>query len=264
MRGHYDYVVDARGFVSILEWEDHKHTVELVKVERYIGKLFGWPCDMSDDTCYIVIDPKYTGRGYAWVFPKGNREVNIGGLVGTRWRQALKKYLAVLSEPWFELYSHGKWYIPIGYVEDPTIMGFVVRIGDAAALANPLHGGGIFPAVHSALVATTAIDSRDLYYYRSWYRETYARFYMWLMELRKKVLKCEDQVNCFLDEKLTRAVLKLLKNLDVLSVLTIRRLRLERLFEGQPIQPSVRTWLKLLTLLPSILTIVRKVGLPPK
>ena len=98
-------------------------------------------------------------QGYAWCVRKG-RYVNVG--LGRRDPRAfgehIKGFLAVLRASGIEAAEAGvKWrghaYFAAGVGPRPLVAPGAVVIGDAAGLAYPESGEGIFPAVESGRIA---------------------------------------------------------------------------------------------------------------
>ncbi len=114
----------------------------------------------------IYLDSKIAPGGYWWLFPKSSNTMNIGlGLWGklseengVNPRHNYDRYLANSQ------YTKGRKIIHVGGGIVPTrrplpslvANGFLV-VGDAAVTVNPVHGGGIGPALLSAELASKAV-----------------------------------------------------------------------------------------------------------
>ena len=116
------------------------------------------------DVLRIYLSQKITPGGYWWFFPRGPREVNIG--LGVQWREGAPNpkekfyaYLASMKEIEGSKVIHaGGGLVPTRRpLSAPVASGFLA-IGDAALTCNPLHGGGIGPAMLSAKLAAESVS----------------------------------------------------------------------------------------------------------
>ncbi len=138
-----DFLIGADGFYS--------------KVARQIGckrdKFFRsvefWTEGELEDR--VVIDIGLVGRGYAWVFPKGNL-VSVG--IASTGREDLRKILEtyVKENPFLKtrcVVGLKGWMIP--FTEHPNDLqlgrGRVMLVGDSAGMVDPLLGEGIYYGV---------------------------------------------------------------------------------------------------------------------
>lgn len=112
---------------------------------------------------YATFDFGAIPHGYGWVFPKSDH-LSVGifhaspGKVNDL-RQTLQNFIAcqpVLSQPQ-QLSIHGH-QIPLGGIFDTLHQGRAFLLGDAANLADPWLGEGLFYAVASAQIAATVIE----------------------------------------------------------------------------------------------------------
>jgi digeranylgeranylglycerophospholipid reductase len=128
----------------------------------------------------INIDPSvvelYSGRyiapgGYAWVFPKGEREANIGiGMIGKYVRD--KHPVDHLNDFISKKFPDGKIIgymaggVPSRDIPERISTGGLLLAGDAARLCDPLTGAGIINGIKSGNiageVASKAIISGDV------------------------------------------------------------------------------------------------------
>jgi geranylgeranyl reductase family protein len=106
----------------------------------------------------LTFDFSYTEGGYAWVFPKGNKtNVGFGTLTG-RFREGEAKLFRILEDYGFpEPEGIYKWTYPVFSTPELLVWKNTLLIGDAASLANPATGGGIYNAVQSAYFASKVI-----------------------------------------------------------------------------------------------------------
>jgi len=108
----------------------------------------------------LLFDFSYTKNGYAWIFPKGNKtNVGFGTLPGC-FREGEAKLHKILEDYGFpEPMNTYKWTYPIFSTPELLVWKNTLLVGDAASLANPATGGGIYNAVQSAYRASKAISS---------------------------------------------------------------------------------------------------------
>ncbi|WP_243670302.1 hypothetical protein [Vulcanisaeta sp. JCM 16161] len=114
----------------------------------------------------IYLDANIAPGGYWWLFPKSRNTMNIGlGLwgklseeQGLNPRHNYDKYLANSQ------YTRGRKIIHVGGGIVPTrrplpslVANGFLAAGDAAVTVNPVHGGGIGPALLSAELASKTV-----------------------------------------------------------------------------------------------------------
>lgn len=113
--------------------------------------------------------------GYAWIFPTGNGQANIGlGMRLDHFRKAKKRLEGMLQtflempavkkrlKPGFELRDVATWQLNFGSQQKELQHAFngALLVGDAAGFINPLTGGGIHNALLSAEFASqTAVQA---------------------------------------------------------------------------------------------------------
>ncbi|MDG6900413.1 MAG: NAD(P)/FAD-dependent oxidoreductase [Nitrososphaerota archaeon] len=129
----------------------------------------------SPDYCIIHLDQFIAPAGYAWVFPKGKKKVNIGlgvshsGLARRNRRFGLNdnlqslidKYLA--DNPVIKGYSQpsddansgntkGNWQVPVRRHNDCMVANGFAVVGDAAWMPRPIDAGGISPSIYGGTI----------------------------------------------------------------------------------------------------------------
>lgn len=143
----------ARGVVArSLRIRPQPRCAPALEAEIPVSSAPGW----SGEEAWV--DHGVVPMGYAWMFPKGDRiSVGVSGLTtGNRLRPALRAFLAAHSlDP--DAATVRGWMIPVWCRNERVSAGSVLLVGDAAGLADPLTGEGIYYAVQSAALAASAL-----------------------------------------------------------------------------------------------------------
>ena len=125
----------------------------------------------SIDRCAIYLSQEASPGGYAWVFPRGRWEVNAGLGVqagrGLNPRDRFYRFVVGGLVPARSSVIHaGGGVVPTRRPLDPLVGDGLMVVGDAACQANPMHGGGIGPAMRAgwlaAEAASRALDAGDV------------------------------------------------------------------------------------------------------
>ncbi len=100
--------------------------------------------------------------GYGWVFPKKEHlSVGVGEFQGkpTKLKACLSNFLRILDLPSNVQQARVRGHlVPLGGVDRPLHRERVLLLGDAAGLAEPMTGEGIYYAIKSAKLAARVID----------------------------------------------------------------------------------------------------------
>ncbi len=113
----------------------------------------------------VLVDVGRTPGGYAWAFPKGDR-VNVGVMVeyprGRDLRRALEAFVGGVPDlpPGAAMGRRGA---PVAAPQSdpmPCASKGVLLVGDAARLADPFLGEGIYYAIRSGSLAAAALLAR--------------------------------------------------------------------------------------------------------
>jgi len=171
-------VVEASGFSAILRKnlppefgiDANVKGEDVVVCYREIRKLEE---DVAEpDFLEIYLNQKVTPEGYCWVFPEGEKKVNVGlgvGMFNNFPNPKRQLYNFVLSKPLFEgstLMDGGGGHVPTRRSLDCMTANGIIIVGDAACQANPIHGGGIGPSmiggVHAGETIIEALEKGDV------------------------------------------------------------------------------------------------------
>lgn len=166
-------VVDAAGVTSPLlramrpESNQHVDLHRAVALRAYIEDIEIYPGQV-EFFLYNDILP-----GYAWIFPTGDEQANIGLGMRLDLFRKLKKNLKKMLDEFMQMPDIKKRIKRGGEIRDVAIwqLNFgsqrhlqhvydgALLVGDAAGFINPLTGGGIHNAIISADLATQVIDA---------------------------------------------------------------------------------------------------------
>ena len=110
----------------------------------------------------VIIDIGLVGRGYAWIFPKGEL-LNVG--VASAGRENLGELIGgyLRRHSFIKPKAVGKprgWMIPFctRYEDLQLVRGRILLVGDAANMVDPLLGEGIYYAVKGAKALAKALE----------------------------------------------------------------------------------------------------------
>jgi digeranylgeranylglycerophospholipid reductase len=200
-------VIAADGVESRLaRWAGIDSTLALKDVEicaQYVisGLKLGSP------RCEFYFGHQVAPGGYAWIFPKGENTANVGvGIAGIyAGKSSAKEYLEAFVERVAPRGSKIRFVAGCVPVSRPLKKAYapgLVVVGDAARQSNPLHGGGIIPALEAGHlagdVAAQALAEEDVSdnflsrYQRAWNRSlgrSYTRYY----RLKEAVSRLPDE-----------------------------------------------------------------------
>lgn len=125
--------------------------------------------------CIIHLDQFIAPAGYAWVFPKGKKKVNIGlgvsksGLdrrnrrfkLNDNLQSLIDQYLA--ENPVIKNYTQpaddanagntkGNWQVPVRRHNDCMVANGFAVVGDSAWMPRPIDAGGISPSIYGGSI----------------------------------------------------------------------------------------------------------------
>ena len=109
---------------------------------------------IKNDTCVFYTGSKITPAGYAWVFPRGKKQANVGiGVLGSHSKPGKAKYLLEAFVAYhfekaeiFDLHCGG---VPAGRWLNPLVRDGVMIVGDAARQVISLSGAGINYSIYA-------------------------------------------------------------------------------------------------------------------
>ncbi len=159
-------VVAADGVESkFARWAGIETAVPLAEIETCVQYLMtGIEIDPAATVFYL--GNEVAPEGYVWVFPKGERTANVGvGISGKKCRDGSRPldYLNRFVKGHFPEGRVVEWIIggvPVCRPLERTVADGLVIVGDAARVADPITGGGIYNAMFTGrLAGQTAADA---------------------------------------------------------------------------------------------------------
>ena len=159
-------VVAADGVESkFARWAGIETAVPLAEIETCVQYLMtGIEIDPAATVFYL--GNEVAPEGYVWVFPKGERTANVGiGISGKKCRDGSRPldYLNRFVKDHFPEGRVVEWIIggvPVCRPLERTVADGLVIVGDAARVADPITGGGIYNAMFTGrLAGQTAADA---------------------------------------------------------------------------------------------------------
>lgn len=110
----------------------------------------------------LFFGKEIAGRGYIWIFPKGDGVANVGigtAMVQESAQQLLEKWIDSRPDLFgnasiIEVNSGG---IPVGGLLDNMVLNGFAVVGDAAHQVNAIHGGGLHESTAAAKILADVI-----------------------------------------------------------------------------------------------------------
>jgi geranylgeranyl reductase family protein len=149
-------VVDASGPLTVFGKGERIGWRATDLEPAYFAHAEGVKCER--DTVHIHMAGKLAPGGYCWVFPAAGDSVNIGVLVGSRYRarvnirESLQAFVRACY-PDARVLRHYAGPIPCGSRRVPIATEGLMKAGDAASTINPISRAGIVEAMHSGALA---------------------------------------------------------------------------------------------------------------
>lgn len=188
-------VVDASGFASVIRKKIDSPYVETEIDKQDIALCYREILELKmplaePEVARVFLGGKYAPRGYAWIFPKGPKHVNVGvGVTGGQGRGSPKALFMAFKEEYPLLFRSkvieaGGGAVPVRRPLWSLVADGVAFVGDAALMVNPIHGGGIGAGMRAGIilgeVAKEAIARRNtsakgLWHYNTRYLSNFGR-----------------------------------------------------------------------------------------
>jgi digeranylgeranylglycerophospholipid reductase len=151
-------VIAADGVESqVARWAGVDTTVKLKDIESCAQFLIA-DIDIDEEYADFYVGNKIAPGGYLWVFPKGEREANVGvGILGSK--SSDLRAIDYLQSFAAKKYPKGKIIemvvggVPVSGPIKCTVANGLIIAGDAARQADPITGGGITNAMHAGKIA---------------------------------------------------------------------------------------------------------------
>lgn len=187
--------IDASGVSAVLrrrapEVPGFERTVDKSDFEVAYRELRVLREELKDvDYGYIYLTQKYAPGGYFWLFPKGVRSVNTGlGVQAVEGSPNPRiSFLRLINDRFSHIVNadvlDGRGaYVPTRRPLDNMVSNGLLVVGDAACQVNPIHGGGIGPAMTAGKLAgetiLEALERGDVSFRGLWsYNVRYMRGY---------------------------------------------------------------------------------------
>ena len=146
-------------------WAGIDTAVPLAEIETCVQYLMTG-IDIDPAATVFYLGNEVAPEGYVWVFPKGERTANVGiGISGKKCRDGSRPldYLNRFAKSHFPDGRVIEWIIggvPVCRPLERTVADGLVIVGDAARVADPITGGGIYNAMFTGrLAGRTAADA---------------------------------------------------------------------------------------------------------
>lgn len=200
-------VIAADGVESrVARWAGIETALALKDAEVCAQYLIGG-LKLDSPRCEFYFGRQVAPGGYAWIFPKGENTANVGlGIAGVHaGGSSAKEYLDAFVErvaPDGRRIRFVAGCVPVSRSLKRAYAAGLMVVGDAARQSNPLHGGGIIPALEAGRLAgdvgAQALAEEDVSekslsrYQKAWNKSlgrSYARYY----RLKEAVSRLPDE-----------------------------------------------------------------------
>ena len=138
-----------------------------------------------EDACTFYTGSSITPAGYGWVFPRGDREANVGlGVLGSHSKAGMAKQLledfVTRTFPGAKMQQVHCGGVPAGAWTRPLVKGGVMLAGDGAGQVISLTGAGINYAIYAGNLAgktaAAAFKNGSVDYAKlAWYEREWAK-----------------------------------------------------------------------------------------
>lgn len=165
-----------------------------------------------DDHVEIHFGTRFAPGGYAWVFPKGQNEVNLGLGVLASYKKRPVNLLYNFKEHRAKNAHSTRLIagcIPSTLPLSKTVKDNVILVGDAARQTNPVSGGGIANALIAGKIAGELAGKVSVEKLPVSYLNEYDR--AWRVELEKTLLKKFEQRKILESDNKMERMLRIMK-----------------------------------------------------
>ena len=161
-----DIVIAADGPVSaIARWAGISKRLE--PADTIIGSQVLMETGKSNDFAEFYLGKEIAPKGYAWVFPKGDKMLNVGiGITIAEQKKRQRNVDEYLNEFINKKFPNGKivnkihGIVPVGPYRRTHTANQVIVIGDAAGFTDSVTGGGNrFAMETGAIAGEVAVDA---------------------------------------------------------------------------------------------------------
>jgi digeranylgeranylglycerophospholipid reductase len=108
------------------------------------------------DSVRFFLGNEIAPKGYAWIFPKGEKFTEVGlGVRGVPAKQYLDKFVNIFKKELGrgQIIDYRGAVVPIGGIIENNILDGSILIGDSAGMVIPLTGAGIHSSIAAGLIA---------------------------------------------------------------------------------------------------------------
>lgn len=110
----------------------------------------------------LFFGKEISGRGYLWIFPKGDGVANVGigtAMVDKSARQLLEEWIESRPDLFGEasIIEVNGGGIPVGGLLDNMVLNGFAVVGDAAHQVNAIHGGGMHEATSAGKILADVV-----------------------------------------------------------------------------------------------------------
>lgn len=161
------FLIGADGVYSLVRKKLFNESLEILPAIQYLVEL---EKEIETSIAKIYLDNEKFPQGYAWIFPKSRKTVNIGLGGNGNLPKIFKNFLEeVVRKNYgnFGLLENRSGAVPFGGILSKISKENVLLIGDAAGLADPIFLGGINQAMWSAKIAAQCILNDGVDFYES-------------------------------------------------------------------------------------------------